>query len=131
MNNNPTQKVFDIRRPGNSPADTTSRPSIVTNDGVVRDPTLTAVQNPAPVPTEPQIPVEANVASVAQIEQTALDQWAQSDNPKVSNSHSGKLLRNISIVFLFLLVVFVGVDLLIDAGIVKTSINPVIDLIKN
>lgn len=130
MNNNPTQKVFDIRRPGNSPADTTSRPSIVTNDGVVRDPTLTVTQNPASAPTGPQIPVEAT-ATATQIEQTALDQWSQSDNPKVPNSHSGKLLRNVSIVFLFLLVVFVGVDLLIDAGIVKTSINPVIDLIKN
>ena len=208
-NSSGKKKTFDISKPGKRSPDTTSRPIIVTNRSIVKDPTLrraeetvsdlevsyvkkseaqALVSNQAktikpPVTrdeedntqepkkeSEPELTEDTEEGK--KDDQQAIDedkqelpsenqdldpsqaekkkQHQQSQEEKVHQAMVEKLVaegkytrpigqvkrrRNTRKLLLLLLVILiVGViagDLLIDAGVIKTNTNPLVDLIKN
>lgn len=70
MNNNPPRKIFDVARPGRSPASSTSRPLIVGHKPQVRDPAVTVngvgYRRPLMDPRQ-KVNVDTNAAAPPQV----------------------------------------------------------------
>ena len=200
-----SKKYFDVSKPGKTPANATSRPVIVTNRSIVKDPTLKEeddneeAQSPLPKtaskviapprtddadttvepakegsasepdtakpkPTdakEPEPEVEttqeeepANVPDVddqidpgrkdekraeelneaEKAKQEQLDKLVASGKYTVPIGHikrNRRVRRTLGIVVILLLLAAISVFLLMDAGIIKTSVTLPVDLIHN
>jgi hypothetical protein len=188
------KKFHDIAKPGKTPASSTSKPVIVTNRSMVKDPTLKSDDQVAAEPLvkseakiiappkdletentdekqpkaaeEPDAPSEPkSTENAAEGTESNTDkddeqidvgrkqrqkEAALSEADKAKNEHIERLvasgryavpvghirrnkrLRSVFvIVLLLILLAFAAADLLIDAGVIKTDIQPVINLIDN
>lgn len=176
--------IIDVSQPGKTPAESTSRPIIVANRSMVKDPTVNDPEDEKPstheddkitkseakpiAPISPELaksepeeskPPESEAApekpskpedkaeptdqtDKQQHELTASEKAHQEAVAKLATSgkyvvpvghieRNQRLRKMLTILVLILLLGLIAGDLLIDGGVIKTSIKPPINLINN